>query len=605
MGQPCSCQSTSCPPTIDDPAADTVKIAWSQATINGLAPEIHSESSVRHTRATLGAPTLLNSVLAHMWPTLSKYLIQLLFDKVEPAIQEALGSHGHSLTFDRECSFGSEPPRISDQHVSRTSQSSIDGDLATVVLETSAEWNAVNPNIYINYKGYKMGVKSLRFSFSLVTELVGMLERAPLIQGFRVYMINPPTMEIEFGGTLQSMLNTATIKRMVVKNVCDQVAQLLAVPQKFSYLIDDDADVFRISDPRPVGILSLSISKAAHLSGHDFNGLSDPYVSVRVGAEVEKSRVVWKTLNPKFDYKIDLCIYSPENQILQISVLDKDMATEDDFLGKVDFSVLDMINWESSQEHVVDLEDEDGIAGKNGQIWVGAEWRPLVLDPLDVPIDSTYGFFFAGLYCAVDVPTFGVGSEWWVVATCSHMAPNSCLPDKQETPRLQQTVDKHADDTAEVARLRKKIDVCKTYKMSEAHMQELLDISPEDLAALLSSSSTHQVVANLRRTYEWNHAFQFLVHDRNNAVMTFELWKHTPQAHPSRLGSIAAGLMSIGRSTTATTSKMGSCHFKMSDLKNTTQVVELPVEGTEVKLKLRMQRRFVHAPIVGFHSPHK
>ncbi|XP_056638791.1 multiple C2 and transmembrane domain-containing protein isoform X6 [Diorhabda sublineata] len=83
---------------------------------------------------------------------------------------------------------------------------------------------------------------------------------------------------------------------------------------------------------------------------------SDPYCKFRLGNEKYKSRVVWRSLNPRWLEQLDLHLYDDGDQQLEITVWDKDRA-RDDFIGRC---VLDLTTYEREKTHNIWQELEDG-----------------------------------------------------------------------------------------------------------------------------------------------------------------------------------------------------------------------------------------------------
>lgn len=57
----------------------------------------------------------------------------------------------------------------------------------------------------------------------------------------------------------------------------------------------------------------------------------------RLGNEKYKSKVVWKSLHPSWLEQFDLHLYDDQEQLMEVTVWDKDKQTKDDFLGKCVF----------------------------------------------------------------------------------------------------------------------------------------------------------------------------------------------------------------------------------------------------------------------------
>lgn len=87
-------------------------------------------------------------------------------------------------------------------------------------------------------------------------------------------------------------------------------------------------------------------------------GTSDPYVKFRLGNEKYKSRIIWRSLNPRWLEQFDLHLYDDGDQQLELTVWDKDRS-RDDFVGRcvIDLSSLDR---EITHSLVQELEDGAG-----------------------------------------------------------------------------------------------------------------------------------------------------------------------------------------------------------------------------------------------------
>lgn len=65
----------------------------------------------------------------------------------------------------------------------------------------------------------------------------------------------------------------------------------------------------------------------------DDNGLSDPYVKLKIGKTKYKTKSKSKTLNPVWRQSFDFELHE-QNDILQVSCWDKDTVGSDDMIGK-------------------------------------------------------------------------------------------------------------------------------------------------------------------------------------------------------------------------------------------------------------------------------
>ena len=102
------------------------------------------------------------------------------------------------------------------------------------------------------------------------------------------------------------------------------------------------------------GSLTVSILRARNLIALDMNGLSDPFVSVRVGnsnQEKYKTKVIGKTLNPVWNESVTMAMVQ-RHEKLHIELFDKDTFTQER-MGTVSFdytTLLELAEGEAGEE---------------------------------------------------------------------------------------------------------------------------------------------------------------------------------------------------------------------------------------------------------------
>ena len=73
-----------------------------------------------------------------------------------------------------------------------------------------------------------------------------------------------------------------------------------------------------------VGRLSVVIIEGCDLQASDPTGTSDPYCEVSIGSQEHKTKVVPKTLNPKWNSQMIFTVKDIDQDVLCISVFDRD-----------------------------------------------------------------------------------------------------------------------------------------------------------------------------------------------------------------------------------------------------------------------------------------
>jgi hypothetical protein len=112
-------------------------------------------------------------------------------------------------------------------------------------------------------------------------------------------------------------------------------------------------------DCRPAadGRLTVTVARARNLIAADSNGLSDPYVVLRLGARSKKrTKVVSKSLNPEFGETFQFPISAAggvDDFTLTLTVKDKDVIGKDDYLGHVELHLGQIFgeHWEGPAVH--------------------------------------------------------------------------------------------------------------------------------------------------------------------------------------------------------------------------------------------------------------
>jgi hypothetical protein len=82
-------------------------------------------------------------------------------------------------------------------------------------------------------------------------------------------------------------------------------------------------------------VLNIVLIEGSNLLSMDDNGLSDPYVKFRLENERYKSKIVRRTLNPRYLEQFQFYIYDMNKTVLHVAVYDYDVSSNsDDFMGK-------------------------------------------------------------------------------------------------------------------------------------------------------------------------------------------------------------------------------------------------------------------------------
>ncbi|KAJ2945002.1 hypothetical protein O0L34_g1899 [Tuta absoluta] len=175
----------------------------------------------------------------------------------------------------------------------------------------------------------------------------------------------PPAGELDLVTASTSVLGTCTD---LVEKIGNRFPRLKSKGDKIHrYLLKNT----RLSDVNKrlkaqiwSSVVTIVLVEARNLPAMDLDTRSsDPYCKFRLGNEKYKSKVVWKTLHPSWLEQFDLHLYDDQEQVLEVTVWDKDKQTKDDFLGRCS---IDLSQLEREKTHNIMKDLEDG----NGQIFL-------------------------------------------------------------------------------------------------------------------------------------------------------------------------------------------------------------------------------------------
>ncbi|XP_036365508.1 intersectin-1 isoform X5 [Octopus sinensis] len=85
-----------------------------------------------------------------------------------------------------------------------------------------------------------------------------------------------------------------------------------------------------------IGRLLVVILEGINLVACDLNGKSDPYCEVSMGSQEHRTKVINGTLNPKWNDSMQFVIRDVHQDVLCISVFDRDLFSPNDFLGRTE-----------------------------------------------------------------------------------------------------------------------------------------------------------------------------------------------------------------------------------------------------------------------------
>ena len=91
-----------------------------------------------------------------------------------------------------------------------------------------------------------------------------------------------------------------------------------------------------------VGRLLITIVDAKQLVDKEDNGVSDPYCHATMGSQENRTPVTPRTLNPAWNASMQFLVHDLDQDVLCLTVYDKDYFTPDDFMGRAEIPIKDI-----------------------------------------------------------------------------------------------------------------------------------------------------------------------------------------------------------------------------------------------------------------------
>merc|ERR1711872_193309 len=117
------------------------------------------------------------------------------------------------------------------------------------------------------------------------------------------------------------------------------------------------------------GKLQISVIKAEDLEKMDVLQKADPYVNVKYGSEVSKSKKKKNTLTPEWNHKVDLNLEGESLDEIEIEVMDWERLGKDEPMGRVALPLEVAVDMSSEGGFWLDLKD-----CKSGRLMLATEF---------------------------------------------------------------------------------------------------------------------------------------------------------------------------------------------------------------------------------------
>ncbi|KAM9323437.1 extended synaptotagmin-2 isoform 4-T4 [Pholidichthys leucotaenia] len=315
----------------------------------------------------------LNKTVKQMWPFICQFVEKLFRDTIEPAVKGA-NSHLSSFCFTK-IDLGDKPLRVNGVKVYTENV-----DKRQVVMDLQISFVG-NTSIDVDIQKYycRAGIKSIQLHGVMRVVMEPLLGDMPLIGALSVFFLKKPLLDINWTG-LTNLLDIPGVNGLCDTLLQDIIYSYLVLPNSIKIPLVGDEEMARLRFPIPKGVLRIHFMEAQDLPGKDkflgglIKGKSDPYGVIKVGTQQFQSKVIYETVNPKWNEVYEVMVDDHTSKSMDINLYDKD-TDADDFLGRVSIDLAEL-----QKEQKVDewFTVEDVASGK---LHLKLEWLSLLPTP--------------------------------------------------------------------------------------------------------------------------------------------------------------------------------------------------------------------------------
>uniref|UniRef100_A0A674EUT8 Extended synaptotagmin 2 n=1 Tax=Salmo trutta TaxID=8032 RepID=A0A674EUT8_SALTR len=337
----------------------------------------HEEKTVKQSLATSELPPWvhypdvervewLNKTVKQMWPYICQFVDKLFRETIEPAVKGA-NAHLSSFCFTKIDMGDKVRLRVNGVKVYTENV-----DKRQIIMDLDISFIG-NTEIDVDIKKYycRAGIKSIQLQGVLRVIMEPLLGDMPLIGALAVFFLKKPV-------SIGTCVSLSPVSGMCDNLIQDIIYSYLVLPNRITIPLVGEAQLSQLRFPIPKGVLRIHFLEAQELLAKDMflggiiKGKSDPYGVLHIDNQLFRSKVIKKTINPKWNEVFEAMVYEnsgPQN--LEIELFDED-TDQDDFLGKLLIDVAELQKEQKVDELFV-LEEVE-----TGKLHLKLEWLYLL-----------------------------------------------------------------------------------------------------------------------------------------------------------------------------------------------------------------------------------
>ena len=247
---------------------------------------------------------------------------------------------------------------------------------------------AIEPTIRIEARCkqfcFPVSVSSVSVAMTARVTLSGMVGKFPCFRRLGVSLADTPTIWTTVNVLGISVFDVPIFGSWIQRTVEHIALQLFGWPKELSIpiLVETAEEVAARNALEPKGLLHVYLMSATNLRSADVGisalgvgGKSDPYCTLTVGDQTQKSAILSNNCNPTWNADFEFIVYQPLKETLSIHVFDSDVVKvpnplNNKRLGDIDFPVASLLD-NPFQDVTLPLQHTT-----KGNIRFQCEWRP-------------------------------------------------------------------------------------------------------------------------------------------------------------------------------------------------------------------------------------
>lgn len=318
----------------------------------------------------------LSTIIQEVWPYAANIAQSTLKEYVQPALKAAIPK-GLPVPVFTKIDIGEDAIVVERVRVFERKYSDTD---SVPVLEADIVYDG-NPQIEMKLSDFTFGVTEAKVKGRVEILLRPVLETIPLFGAAQIGFVNRPTIDYTLSG-VAAVAEQSNIKSLLKSVAEDIIGSVAVLPNRVAFKVVPNTDYFDFV-AKPVGVLRVAVLCGTGFPSTDRHVLKqaigqselpDVYIMLRHGSKVHQTVRIDDRADPVWDNQIFDFVLTTESpsQQLQIEAYDYDVGSSDDFLGRANVLVSDLVKHGASQVVL-----HDAPEGATPTVKLAARWLPL------------------------------------------------------------------------------------------------------------------------------------------------------------------------------------------------------------------------------------